>query len=99
MPTAVAEALRRRGIDALTAAEASLLRTSDVDQLERATIHGRGFVTHDADFLRLHQEGHPHAGIADCKQGTRSVGQLMAALVLIYEVLDASAMNGRVECL
>jgi predicted nuclease of predicted toxin-antitoxin system len=99
VPTAVAEALRRRGIDAVTTAEAGLLGASDVEQLRQAAANGRVLVTHDPDYLRLHQRGFSHAGIAYCRQGARSVGQLVAGLVLIYDTLDTSMMNGRVEFL
>jgi hypothetical protein len=56
-------------------------------------------VTQDRDFLRLHRQEHPHAGIAFCEQGTRSIGQIVAGLVLIYEVLEPSEMVGRIEFL
>jgi hypothetical protein len=57
------------------------------------------FVTHDPDFLRLHRQRQQHASIAYCEQGTRSIGQIVAGLVLIYEVLEPSEMLGRVEFL
>ena len=55
--------------------------------------------TQDEDFLRLHHAQQPHAGIAYCKQGSRSIGQIVAGLVLIYEVLTAEEMVGQVEYL
>ncbi len=96
---AIAQALRRRGIDVRTAAEAGLIGAADTDHLSRAQSEGRVFVTHDRDFLRLHHQGREHAGIAYCKQGLRTVGQLIAALVLIHEVLEPDTMIGRVEFL
>ena len=56
-------------------------------------------VTHDPDFLRLHQQGQQHAAIAYCQQGTRTIGHLVAALVLIYEALEPGEIAGRVEFL
>lgn len=56
-------------------------------------------MTQDDDYLRLHHRQHAHAGIAYCEQGARSIGQMIAALVLIYEVLTADEMEGRVEYL
>ena len=56
-------------------------------------------VTQDDDFLSLHHEQQPHAGIAHCKQGSRSIGQIVASLALIYEVLEPHEMVGRVEYL
>jgi hypothetical protein len=55
-------------------------------------------VTQDRDFLRLHQN-QEHSGIAYCGQGTRTVSQLVAGLVLIYEALEPGEIVGRVEFL
>jgi predicted nuclease of predicted toxin-antitoxin system len=85
---AIARALRQRGIEVLTAREAGLLGASDPEHLARAHADGRMLVTQDDDFLSLHHEGRPHSGIAYCKQGSRSIGQIIASLVLIYEVLE-----------
>jgi hypothetical protein len=53
-------------------------------------------VTHDSDFLRLHQQ-QPHSGIAYCAQGTRTIGQIVTSLVLIHEILAPAEMAGRIE--
>ena len=99
IPLAVAQGLRRRGIDVSTAGEADLLGAPDTEYLVRSQVEGRVLVTHDRDFLRLHQSQQQHAGIAYCEQGTRSIGELVAGLLLIYEVLDFSEMIGQVEFL
>lgn len=52
--------------------------------------------TQDADFLRLHAEGVPHAGIVYARQGT-SVGDVIRGLMLIRQVLTAEEMAGHVE--
>ena len=54
-------------------------------------------VTMDADFLVFAAEGVPHAGIAYCRQETRTIGEMIAALTLIFDVLDAAEMSGAVE--
>lgn len=95
---AVAQALRRRKIDVLTASDAGLLGAPDADYLAHARNTRRVVVTHDSDFLRLHRE-QEHAGIAYCEQGTRSIGQLVAGLVLICQVLEPREMAGRIEFL
>jgi predicted nuclease of predicted toxin-antitoxin system len=97
IPYAVAQALRRHGIDVLTASEAGLLHTPDAEILVRSRAAGRVVVTQDRDYLRLHQQQHAHAGIVYCDQGTRSIGQMVTALTLIYEVLTTEEMVGRVE--
>jgi hypothetical protein len=53
-------------------------------------------VTHDDDYLRLHAAGTPHAGIAFCKQGARSIGEMLQALILIRDVLSPDEMEGKV---
>jgi predicted nuclease of predicted toxin-antitoxin system len=80
---AVAQALRRRGIDVLTATEAGLRSLPDEAVLSATQAAGRLLVTHDADFLRLHQRQQPHAGLAYCAQGIRTISQIVASLVLI----------------
>ena len=99
VPDAVAHALRSRGIDVVTASEAGSLGSSDARVLGVASAAERVLVTNDSDFLRLHGQQHRHACIAYCQQGERSIGQLVAALVLIYEVLEPSEMAERVEFL
>jgi predicted nuclease of predicted toxin-antitoxin system len=96
---AVARALRQRGIDVITAHEAGLLGVSDSQHLDHAHAEGRVVVTQDADFLRLHHKQQPHSGITYCKQRTRSIGQIVASFVLIYEVLDPAEIRGRIEFL
>ncbi|MGH2534410.1 MAG: DUF5615 family PIN-like protein [Thermomicrobiales bacterium] len=52
----VAHALRRHGVDVLTAREAGLLNTPDAVILADAFAAGRVVVTHDKDFRRRHRE-------------------------------------------
>lgn len=83
----------------LTATEAGLLNTPDAVLLAHAFAAGRVVVTHDRDFPRRHREHVPHAGIAYCAQGTRSIGELIEALVLIYEVMEPEEIAGQIEYL
>ncbi len=99
LPLAVAEGLRRRGIDITTSPEIGLLKASDEEHLAYARREGRVIVTQDQDFLRLHSRGISHAGIAYCRRGTRTIGQIIRSLVLIYERLSLEEMEGRVEYL
>lgn len=99
LPKAIAQALHRRRIDAVTAHEAGTLRLSDEVVLRHALASDRVLITKDDDFLRLHQQGHPHAGIIYVVQRRRSLGQLIQDLVLIYEVYEAREMIGRIEYL
>ncbi len=95
----VARALRRYGIDVTTTVEVGLRTQSDLAQLDFATREHRVLVTHDADFLRLADRVPQHAGIAYCTRPTRSLGEMIRSLILIYEILTPDEMPGRVEFL
>jgi predicted nuclease of predicted toxin-antitoxin system len=99
VPFAVAQGLRRRGVDVTTTADVGLLSLDDQVQLEYARKEQRVFVTHDADFLRLHAHGASHYGIVYGHQGDHTAGQIIRTLLLIYELLSPAEMAGRVEFL
>lgn len=99
VPLAVAHGLRKRGIDVSTTQDSNLIQTKDSEQLNYAAKNKRVFVTHDSDFLRLHQNGINHSGIAYCSQGNRTIGQIIKSLLLIYELMDQNEMAGTVEYL
>ena len=96
---AVARALQKYDIDVTTTPEAGLRQHDDLAQIDYTRREGRVLITHDADFLRLHARGTPHAGIAYCQKGSRTVGQLVETLRLMYELLTAVEMINRVEYL
>ena len=96
---AVAQGLRRRGVEVTTTSEAGLTSADDEAQLAFALRERRVLVTQDADIIRLHQRGVQHAGVAYFDPGVRTVGQLIAQLVLIEEVLTREEMEGQVEFL
>jgi predicted nuclease of predicted toxin-antitoxin system len=95
----IARGLRRRGIDVTTTVDAGLLHATDEEQLAYATSEGRMLFTHDAGFLRLHAAGSIHTGIAFCHAGSRSVGEIIRRLTLIWEIYDPEEMDSRVEFL
>lgn len=99
MAPAVAEGLRRRGIDVSTTIERSLLRQADEIHWQLVVTEQRVLVTSDADFLKFHDQGRPHWGIAYCHQQSRTVGQLIHSLELIWEVLEPGDMQNPVEFL
>jgi predicted nuclease of predicted toxin-antitoxin system len=94
---AVADGLRRLGIDVTTTPDANLLGARDTDQVAYGLVEGRVIFTEDDDFLVLTAAGAPHAGIAYCHQNTRSIGQIIRALELIWEVYESADMKDRVE--
>ena len=94
---AVAEALRRLGIEVTTTADANLLGAEDADQLNYGLAQGRVIFTEDDDFLVLAAAGVAHAGLAYCSQNTRSIGQIVRGLELIWEGYEPDEMKNRVE--
>lgn len=96
---AVAEGLRRRGIDVTTTPEEALIGASDKAQLEFALSQKRVIFTQDTDFLRMHQAEITHAGIVYCSPGNKSIGEIIRGLILIWELLEPLDMFGRVEFL
>lgn len=74
-----------------------LCAAGDPRQLEFTTSQSRVLVTLDAEFLRLHHDGVPHRGIVYCRQNSRSIGDIVRALLLIYEHVSADEMTQQVE--
>ncbi len=93
----VALGLRLRGVDVSTTHDAGLQDAEDLAHIAYAIAARRVIFTQDADFLRHHQAGIPHAGIIYSKQGTRSIGEIVRYLKLINDCLDMDDMVGEVE--
>ncbi len=96
---AIAEGLRRRGVDVTTTPEVGLLQATDDQQVAYSLREGRVLFTQDRDFLRLHAASVPHAGIAYCPKDTKGVGTVIQGLISIWEVLEPHEMANRVEYL
>lgn len=96
---AVAEGLRRRGIDITTAAFAGLLGADDIEHIRFAASHGRVVVTHDDDFTRIHADGVDHAGICYCPKDKHAIGELIRYLILVSECLTSDEMRRHIEYL
>jgi len=95
----IAVGLRQRGVEVTTTAEAGLLGAPDEAHLHFARAEDRVIVTHDADFLRMHGANAEHAGIVYCRLQSRSLGEVIRLVVLIWEILEPVEMRGRVEFL
>lgn len=93
---AIASGLRKRGIDALTIAEAGLLGADDEDLLAFVREKKLVIVTQDRDFLRIAARERNHPGIVYAPQG-RSIGEIVRMLDLLAQVSDAEGMHGCVE--
>jgi uncharacterized protein with PIN domain len=98
IPSAVAEGLRRRGVDVLTVQKAGRIGLADSEQLSFALREQRVMVTMDSDFLILAHQGFLHSGIAYASP-TASIGEMIRAIMLIYDVLLPNNMTNHIEFL
>ena len=80
---AIAQGLRRRGIDVTTTPEQSLIGASDEEQLNFSISQNRVIFTQDTDFLRMNQTNTNHRGIVYYSQGKNSIGEINRGLILI----------------
>jgi hypothetical protein len=94
---AIARGLRRFGIDVTTTPEAGLLGATDLEQVAYALPVSRVIFTQDGDFLGIPGSGLPHPGIAYCPKDSRSIGELIDSLRLIWELYEPDEMTNRVE--
>ena len=94
--TAIARGLEKRGIDAITVAEADLLGSPDDKLLTFARGDERVIVTQDQDFLQIASREETHPGIVFVSQD-RSLGETVRMLDLLVQVGNAEEMKGRVE--
>jgi len=87
VPAGITRALRRRGVDVLTAQEDGAARLPDPDLLDRAAERGRIVFTRDSDFLaegvRRLRAGLPFATIVYAHQQHVSIGRCVEDLELI----------------
>ena len=93
---AVADGLRRRGIDVTTTLEADLGGAEDIAHIAFARRQQRIIVTEDTDFLALARSGMEHAGIVCCR-GTRGIGPLIEFLITMDACLTPKEMFNHIE--
>lgn len=96
---AIAQGLKRSGIDVTSAKDVKLIGKSDLEHLIFAETEKRVLVTHDDDLLVLSHQGYEHFGIAYCRKDSRSVGEIIRLLILLYEIALPDEMKGRIEYL
>ena len=99
IPIAVAEQLRRRGVDAVTVRDLGLLGDSDPDHMRRASKMGRVFCTHDTDIIELAIAGAEHVGIVFGQQHKHGIGDWVRFLELVAAVYEPQEMENRIEYL
>jgi len=100
---AIPEGLRRRGVKAWSAADASTLGLSDEEQLTYATQQGAVLFTHDADLILIARnwtaQGKEHGGVIYVHQDSLSIGECIRRLKDYADIPGVEDMKNRVEFL
>jgi Domain of unknown function (DUF5615) len=101
---ALVAALRKRGVDVLTALDARTIAETDEQQLEYAATRGRAIYSFNVgDFCRLHGQWildrKSHAGIILARQRQFSVGEQMRRLLKLIGTVAAEELQNRIEFL
>ncbi|MEP7291418.1 MAG: DUF5615 family PIN-like protein [Chloroflexota bacterium] len=94
---AVADQLRRRGIEVVTVRDLDRLGDDDLSHLQRSAQLGCVLCTHDADFVDLAAAGFQHTGIVFGQQHKHTIGDWVHFLELVHGVYDAEEMHNLIE--
>ena len=101
VPLAIAEALRLRDVDVLTAQEDGTSELKDEQLLDRATELGRLLFTQDKGFLReanrRQESGQHFAGILYAHQLNITIGECVSVLELIAKASESHEWIDRLE--
>jgi hypothetical protein len=102
--TELLEALRLRGIDAISVASSGMGGRDDEQQLTWATGQGRVLYSFNrGDFCRIHSEwmraGRAHSGLIIGFQQRYTVGEQMRRLLRLHNEVTAEQMLNRLEFL
>jgi uncharacterized protein with PIN domain len=94
----IATALRIRGYDALTLADANLLGADDFhDILPFALVEQRILMTRDAECLARHARGDSHAGIVHWHGKKRNVREAIHYLLQLARIETCESMMDQVR--
>lgn len=101
---AVVSALRRKGIDVLTAYDAGREGRTDEDHLRFAATHGRAvYSLNVSDFTRIHIEflsrGEEHAGIIIIPRQRYSIGEKARRIAQLVKNTDAEELRNSLHYL
>lgn len=101
VPRAVAEQLRRRGVDVVTAIEDGRDELSDEDLLDRASSLGRVLFTQDIRFKAMaedwQRQGRPFVGLSFGHQRGATIGKYISDLEIIAQATDPVDWVGAIE--
>ena len=100
----LAEALRQRGVDVLTALKAGMIERPDAEHLEFAASQQRVLYSFNVgDFAALHHDflsnGRHHAGIVLARQQRFSLGEQMRRLLRLIAARTDKEMQDKIEFL
>jgi len=100
---AIAEGLKRRGVDAFSARDTGNLGLMDEGQLAYAGNEKAAIFTYDTDFLRIAarwmEAGRTHQGIIYCHPKSYSIGECLRKLRVLTSVLSSEDMVDHIEFL
>jgi len=103
VPAAIAEQLRRRQVDVLTAIEDGWQQRSDEELLQHAFEMRRVLFTQDIRFRALaevwQRDGRPFAGLLFGHQLRGTIGQYVEDLELVAKASEADEWMNRIEYL
>jgi hypothetical protein len=101
VPRAIAEQLRRRGVDVVTAIEDGSDQLSDEDLLDRATSLDRVVFTRDMRFKALaedwQRQGRSFAGLLFGHQRGATIGKYVSDLELVAKATEPADWVGVIE--
>jgi predicted nuclease of predicted toxin-antitoxin system len=103
VPVAIAEGLKRRGVDVVSARDAGNLGLTDEQQLAYAHAQNMVLFTHDDDFLKIAHDlaaaGQQHSGIIYVHPQKLGIGQSIRRLKVIIELLTEDDLLNHIEFL
>lgn len=101
VPRAIADQLRRRGVDILTAFEDGAERMTDEDLLDRASSLGRVVFTQDIRFKALaedwQRQGRAFCGLVFGHQRGATIGKYVGDLEIVARATDPGDWVGVIE--
>ena len=100
---AIAQGLKRRGVEAFSARDRDKLGLTDEEQFVFANEENAAIFTHDTDFLRIAaqwmDEGKKHYGVIYCHQTAYGIGDCIRNLKILASVLTKEDMINHIEFL
>lgn len=97
---AIAEGLRRRGVNAISAKDVGNLGLTDEDQLKYALKEKLVIFTHDDDFLSLVIKSKlEHCGMIYVHQQRLSIGEYIRRIKFLVETRSLNEMMNRIQFL